>query len=459
MAATVKNWTNNNPPQCEDVDLNGFKLENNNLIEGSGQILDDADRQQSHKAVAYYAAGGDFYTDSGTSSAYVLSTGGARVAPPGYFAGMRVRFVPGNVNGSSATVDVDGLGAQNIVQEYGGSEDVLPGMIDGQVTLIYDGTNFALEFSVPLISQVALRPTWTGLTEEFTDTGPTAAASNAVAAMSSTRLAVLRANSTDTLTAFDIDYSTDTITQVGNSLSIASVGGTRVAICAMNESTVVMLDSNNQELRVYSFDGTDFALVGVGNAVAGYGVGEAPALASLSETSFAMFDAGNQELRLYTVVLGTGVTTLVGGSGTAIAGTGARLALTSLSSTDVAFSDISNGEMRRYKADLSTGGWTAVGAGFVLPAVAGTNSITAAVLNLTDIVYYDATSQDFRILRSAGAGGWTQNGPVVAGPVGGGGATVAAVNGTDFVYFDSSSQLRLWRGSFVLSTGSPHLLG
>ena len=37
MASTTKTWTNNSAPACEDVDLNGFKDENNNLIEGSGQ--------------------------------------------------------------------------------------------------------------------------------------------------------------------------------------------------------------------------------------------------------------------------------------------------------------------------------------------------------------------------------------------------------------------------------------
>ena len=43
MSASIKIWTNNQAPSVEDADLNGFKLENNNLISGSGQSLSTAD--------------------------------------------------------------------------------------------------------------------------------------------------------------------------------------------------------------------------------------------------------------------------------------------------------------------------------------------------------------------------------------------------------------------------------
>lgn len=115
MSATTKVWSNNNPPSCEDDDLNGFKNENNNLILGSGQALSTVDNQQTHKAVADYAASGAFYTDSGIADAYVLDVIGAHVAPPAYRDGMVVEFLAGNSNAGASTVNVAGLGVKNIV--------------------------------------------------------------------------------------------------------------------------------------------------------------------------------------------------------------------------------------------------------------------------------------------------------------------------------------------------------
>lgn len=115
MAATNKTWLNNQPPACEDDDLNGFKNENNNLILGSGQSLDTGDLQQTHKAVADYAGSGAFYTDSGVADAYVLSPAGAHVAPPAYTDGMKTEFLATNTNAGASTVNVAGLGIKNIV--------------------------------------------------------------------------------------------------------------------------------------------------------------------------------------------------------------------------------------------------------------------------------------------------------------------------------------------------------
>ena len=146
MSATTKIWTNGIAPTCEDADLNGFKNENNNLIVGSGQGLSTADNQQSHKAVAHYAGVGDFYVDSGVANAYVLSTTGAQVAPATYATGMRIRFVPGNTNGTGAsTVNVAGLGVKTLVQDLGGVPteqfDVRAGV---QLEAYYDGAEFRI---------------------------------------------------------------------------------------------------------------------------------------------------------------------------------------------------------------------------------------------------------------------------------------------------------------------------
>lgn len=119
MAATTKIWANNSPPSCEDDDLNGFKNENNNLILGSGQLLDTGDNQQTNKAVAVYAGGGDYYADSGATNTYVLSPTGSRTSPPAYFEGMRVRWVAANLNTGACTINVNSLGAVALQMEDG----------------------------------------------------------------------------------------------------------------------------------------------------------------------------------------------------------------------------------------------------------------------------------------------------------------------------------------------------
>lgn len=144
MAGSVKNWVNNSAPQCEADDLNGFKDENNNLIIGSGQALDDADHQQTHKAVSVYAHGGAFYTDGGAANAYVLSVIGSKVAPPALFVGMAVSFYPANANTGSSTINVASLGVKSAVLPGGAA---LPSgilSINYMYTFVYDGTNFVL---------------------------------------------------------------------------------------------------------------------------------------------------------------------------------------------------------------------------------------------------------------------------------------------------------------------------
>lgn len=144
MSATTKTFLNNNAPQCEDVDLNGFKAENNSLITGSGQVLDTGDSQQTHKAVAVFAAGGDFYTDTGAVNASVLSPVGAKTVPPGVFQGMRIRFVPAATNTGVSTVTNSTWGTETIIAADGtplvGGELV----VGQEVEASYDGSDFKL---------------------------------------------------------------------------------------------------------------------------------------------------------------------------------------------------------------------------------------------------------------------------------------------------------------------------
>jgi hypothetical protein len=127
------------------AEFNQIPSELENLITDSGQTLSGADLFQSSKAVSAYAAGGDFYTDSGIADAYVLSAVDSKQAPAAYFTGMKVRFETTNATTGAATVNVAGLGVKNIKQ-FDGTTDPIAGSIPAniEVTLSYDGTNFTI---------------------------------------------------------------------------------------------------------------------------------------------------------------------------------------------------------------------------------------------------------------------------------------------------------------------------
>src|SRR5690606_5067739 len=82
--------------------------------------------------------------------------------------------------------------------------------------------------------------------------------------------------------------------QVGTGLALAH--GVIPALAALNGTDVAFIDSTNDELRTYRWNGTTWAQVGTGLAITGAGH---PALAALNGTDVAFIDATNGELRTY----------------------------------------------------------------------------------------------------------------------------------------------------------------
>lgn len=97
------------------AEWNEVPSEIQNIIVALGQTLSGADLNQLGKAVAGYAANGDFYTDGGAADAYVLTAiGTGKQAPPAYADGMTIRFMASNANTGASTVNVAGLGVKSI---------------------------------------------------------------------------------------------------------------------------------------------------------------------------------------------------------------------------------------------------------------------------------------------------------------------------------------------------------
>ena len=125
------------------AEFNEIPGELENAITSSGQTLSSGDLNQLGKALGGYAAVGDFYTDSGSANAYILTATTTYKAPTAYITGMKVRFRPGNTNTTASTVNVATLGVKSIKNRAGSADPVANDLLAGaDIDLVYDGTNF-----------------------------------------------------------------------------------------------------------------------------------------------------------------------------------------------------------------------------------------------------------------------------------------------------------------------------
>lgn len=112
-------------------EFNNYIDELENSVTNSGQTLSGADTNQLGKAIAIYAGAGDYYLDSGSANAYVLSPVSLRQVPTSYIDGLKVRFVPDNTNTGASTVNLNGLGVKDIKRN--GSTAIEKGMLTSGV--------------------------------------------------------------------------------------------------------------------------------------------------------------------------------------------------------------------------------------------------------------------------------------------------------------------------------------
>jgi hypothetical protein len=138
MASSEKEWVNGTTPTCAAEDLNGFKLENNNLIESMGATLDDEDHDQTGEAVSAYSSVGNFYTGSGSANTYAANPVGDYYGIPSLINGAQIRFVVSATNTGASTVNVNSLGVKNL-KNWDGSALVGSELVAGEeVTIKYN---------------------------------------------------------------------------------------------------------------------------------------------------------------------------------------------------------------------------------------------------------------------------------------------------------------------------------
>lgn len=130
--------------QLTAAEFNQIPSELENAITSTSQTLTNTDVRQLVKALAIYAAKGDFYTTTGTADAIILSPVSSMQAPIAYYLGMRIRFIAASENTGPVTVSVGQLGSANLKTSEG--EDLSKGELSANIeySATYDGTNFRL---------------------------------------------------------------------------------------------------------------------------------------------------------------------------------------------------------------------------------------------------------------------------------------------------------------------------
>jgi hypothetical protein len=249
----------------------------------------------------------------------------------------------------------------------------------------------------------------------------------AITALSSTRIAFID-DTNDDLRVYDFDGVN--WAQTGNDLNIATVA--LPSITALSSTRIAFIDDTNEDLRTYDFDGVNWAQVGNDLNIAGIAF---PAITALNSTRIAFIDDTNKDLRTYDF---DGTDWAQVGNDLNIVST-ASASLAALNNTDIAFIDTTNEDLRVYNFDGTD--WVQVGTDLNIAGI-GTPSITA--LNSTDIAFIDTTNDDLRVYRWNGTY-WAQVGTdlnIVGVAFGG----ITALNWSDIAFIDDANEdLRTYR--------------
>jgi len=224
----------------------------------------------------------------------------------------------------------------------------------------------------------------------------------------------------------------NTAYQIGEGLTIVSTG--TPSITTLNETDIAFVDSSQDDLRTYRWNGSYWVQIGSDLPIASM---NNPAIAALNSTDIAFVDDQTDTLRTYRWNEGTGIWAQLGNS-VAISGI-TFPTLTALNGTDIAYIDATNDSLRTYSFDGTD--WALVGNGLTITSV---STPTLTTLNTTDVAYLDGTNDDLRTYRFDGTD-WVQVGndlniPLVNSP------TLTTLNGTDVAMIDGATgQLRTYR--------------
>lgn len=244
-----------------------------------------------------------------------------------------------------------------------------------------------------------------------------------IAALSESTLVAADINSNELQAYQQQIVESNVWSQLGTSLSIPNAGAPGMS--ALTTTTVAYIDSDNDQLRTYGFNGSSWTQVG--NSF-GLVVSGAPIITSLTETDIAFIDSGSGNLRTYRF------------DGTDWAQIGNTLpistgfnSITRLSPTTIAFIDSVNTELRRYQFDGTN--WSEIGTALTIPGIVRPSLTTFAGNQIALIDSSISGIQAYRFISNA----WTPLGNVFTIP-NLGIPVIESIGANNFVYIDSAGE-------------------
>lgn len=264
----------------------------------------------------------------------------------------------------------------------------------------------------------------------------------AVTAVTNQRVAVLDTTGTELL-MYEFDGTQWSLVGSGEAVSFWL---THPSMCTLTGSEVAVVDAFISELQTWTFSGSEWAKLG-----SSIGVTPWPhALTSLNETDIALIAVSENEFRRYTF---SGSQWSQVGSIHDIPSIGDYIALTTLDEDHVAF--VATGlvdELRTYKWDGGT--WVLVGSGI---SIVRDTPVALAALNNHDVLYAAYNDANDIIVEpyyfDYVTNTWSLSGPQTVIPAGtGGGITMTALNGSDVVLISEDiDDLQAYRTHYTMN--------
>jgi hypothetical protein len=194
---------------------------------------------------------------------------------------------------------------------------------------------------------------------------------------------------------------------VGNPLTITGAGINEYT-SALSSSLIAFVDGQLDEIRTYSFDGTDWSQVGSGTAISDYTSGNGLSAVSIAPDRIVLAFNGNTNVivRMYELVSGTW--TQVGSDLTLSAG---LTAVTAMTASRIAVATTVSDTIRAYDWNGTT--FVQVGNAFSAGVDLSNMSITA--LSQTDVALFDNGADTVRVFRFDGTN-WSDVGTPLSIP-------------------------------------------
>ncbi len=135
------------------TEFNQVATELENFRTAGGLSADAGVLNQLARSTTSHVLRGNFYTDSGTANAYVLTPVGSFVPPTSYANGQLFRFIATNNNTGASTINIASIGVTNLVRRDGSALRPRDIQVNDYIEAYSTGSEVRVINSAPLYDQ------------------------------------------------------------------------------------------------------------------------------------------------------------------------------------------------------------------------------------------------------------------------------------------------------------------